>query len=109
MKINETSGYKNTKRKIKKNYEANDKLNKILTHISNVNSFEMLVNHVISKIYGFEVLKEDLTGYYRFSLDKNSNSGKYRLLFSYSESDNSITLEYISDNHYEDFKKYLRG
>ncbi|MBO4245566.1 MAG: hypothetical protein J5892_02350 [Bacilli bacterium] len=103
-----TTGYKNSLKKIKKNYDAMDKLNKVLSHMEVVHDFKDLKNHVISDQYGFEELKGDLTGYYRFSIDKNSKSGKLRLLFSCPDN-YSIRLEYISDEHYEDFKRYLRN
>ena len=106
MIISETTGYKNSLRKIKKSYEAKEKLNKVLNHIEILPNYEDLKNHEMSKIYGFKELKDDLSGYCRFSLDKNGKNGKLRLILSCSN--DSICLEYISDEHYEDFKRYLR-
>ena len=106
MKISEANGYKNSLRKIKKNYLAREKLNNVLIHISQVENYSKLKSHVVSWTYGFEELTGDLSGYCRFSIDKNGRSGKLRLIFSCS--DDSITLEYISDEHYEDFKRYLK-
>lgn len=105
MKIDETTGYKNSVKKIKKNYEAKRKLNTIINHIEAVDTYDELKKHPMSYIYGFEELRDDLTNYCRFSLDKNGGTGKLRLIFSCL--DDSIVLEYISDEHYEDFKKYL--
>lgn len=106
MIISETSGYKNSQRKIKKNYEAKEKLNNVINHIEAVRDYNDLKNHIVSKTYGFEELKDDLTGFYRFSIDKNGRNGKLRLIFSFTN--DTIRLEYISDEHYEDFKRYLR-
>ncbi len=106
MIISETSGYKNSFGKIKKNYEARGKLNNVLNHIENVNNYNDLKNHPMSYIYGFEELKDDLAGFCRFSIDKNGRNGKLRLIFSYSN--DTIHLEYISDEHYTDFKRYKR-
>lgn len=105
MIIQETSGYKNSCKKMKKKPEFKEELDKILSHIEAINSFDELKNHPISLLYGFEVLRSDLTGYYKFSITSNN---KYRLLFSYNIEYNIIILEYISENHYEDFKKYLK-
>ncbi|MBE6150060.1 MAG: hypothetical protein E7170_04995 [Firmicutes bacterium] len=106
MFISETTGYKNSFKKIKKNYEAKEKLNIVLNHIEAVTDYNELKNHEVSRLYGFEELKDDLAGYCRFSIDKNGKNGKLRLIFSCSNE--SIKLEYISDEHYEDFKRYLR-
>lgn len=105
MIIQETSGYKNSCKKMKKKPEFKEELDKILSHIEAINSFDELKDHPISLLYGFEVLRSDLTGYYKFSITSNN---KYRLLFSYNIEYNIIILEYISENHYEDFKKYLK-
>ena len=106
MNVSLASGYENSKKKIKKNEAAKQKLNNVLNHITQVKDYKELKNHPISWTYGFEELKNDLAGYCRFSIDKNGRNGKLRLIFSCSE--DSITLEYISDEHYEDFKRYLR-
>lgn len=105
MIIQENSSYKNSCKKMKKKPEVKEELDIILSHMEAVNSFDELKTHPISLLYGFEVLRSDLTGYYKFSITRNN---KYRLLFSYDSVKNIITLEYISENHYEDFKKYLK-
>lgn len=107
MKIEENKGYKNSKNKIKKNYDAQNKLSKVISHIEATKDIADLKSNVLSYIYGYEELRNDLSGFYRFGIDKNSKTGKLRLIFSISE--NKIYLEYISDKHYEDFKKYLKG
>lgn len=104
MNIRESTGYKNSLKKIKRNSNLQQELNKILSHIESIESFEELKDSCISTLYDFEVLRGDLSGYYKFSL--NGNKTKYRLLFSYSNLE--IVLEYISDEHYMDFKRYLR-
>jgi len=107
MTIIETTGYKNTKRKIKNNFDVQKKLDKVLSHIEAVKNFKELKHSDISKLYGFKELSSDLSGYYRFGIDKNSKVGKYRLLFTTID-ECTIQLEFISDEHYEDFKRYLR-
>ena len=106
MFIFETTGYKNSLKKIKKNYEVRHTLNNVLSHIELVKNYDELKNHEVSYLYGFEELKDDLAGYCRFSIEKTRKNGKFRLIFSCL--DDSIKLEYISDEHYEDFKRYLR-
>ena len=86
--------------------EAMEKLNRVINHIEDVNNYCDLKNSEVSWTYGFEELKEDLSGYCRFSIDKNGRNGKLRLIFSCSN--DSVRLEYISDEHYVDFKRYLR-
>ena len=105
--IKESKGYKNSIKKIKNNYEAKDKIEKIISYLEVINSFEEIKNDVVLKMYGYEELREDLSGYYRFGIDKNSKTGKLRLLFSKIDN-NAIQLEYISTEHYRDFKRYLR-
>lgn len=97
--------YKRSEKNIKKHYNEQNTLNKIKNHIKICNSFTDLKNNPISKIYGYESLKHDLSGYYSFNLCKNG--GKIRLIFSVNESKNEIILEYISVNHYTDFKNKL--
>ena len=79
-------------------------LEKIINHIKQCGDFIELSRNPISLMYGFEPLKYELNGYYSFNLNKNG--GKIRLLFS-TKSTDEIILEYISTDHYEDFKNRL--
>ena len=58
----------------------------------------------ISLIYGFEALKYEFNGYYSCNLNKNG--GTVRLIFTSNE-DDLITLEFVSTDHYKDFKKVI--
>ena len=107
MIIEETSGYKNSKKKIKNNHESLDIHDKVRSHIYAAKNRDDLINNPISRLYGYEELKNDLSGYHRFSLCKNASHGKFRLVFSFID-DDTIRLEYVSDEHYMDFKRYLR-
>lgn len=103
MIIIETPGYKNSKKKIKNNYLAQDKLKEVISHIEVCDNYSSLKINPISKIYGLEELSGDLSGYCKFSL----SISKLRLIFT-KEEEQIVKLEYISDEHYTDFKKYLR-
>lgn len=104
MIIRETTGYKNSYKKIKRNPDLKFQLSKVISHIEAVKNFDELQNHPISYIYDFEVLRGDLSGFYKFTINQKNN--KLRLLFSCEN--NVIILEFISDEHYMDFKRYLR-
>ena len=54
-------------------------------------------------MYGYEALKDDLSGYHSFNLCKNR--GRIRLIFTVNREANEIKLIYISTEHYDDFKK----
>ena len=97
--------YKSSEKKIKRQYNEICILDKIKTHIKQCNNYIELKDHPISKIYGYEPLKYELNGYYSFNLCKNG--GKIRLIFSIDENNNIVVLEYISNNHYTDFKNKL--
>lgn len=103
MIIIETPGYKNSKKKIKNNYLAQDKLKEVISHIEVCDNYSSLKINPISKIYGFEELSGDLSGYCKFSL----SISKLRLIFT-KEEEQIVKFEYISDEYYTDFKKYLR-
>lgn len=76
----------------------------MISHIEAAKDFDELKNHPISYIYGLEILRGDLSGFYKFIIDQKNS--KLRLLFSYEN--NVLILEFISDEHYVDFKRYLR-
>ncbi len=95
--------YKNSEKNIKKHYREQETLIMIKNHIKQCNHLKELETNPISHMYGYEALKHQLHGYYSFNLCKNG--GKIRLIFSIKELSNEICLEYISKDHYNDFKK----
>lgn len=97
--------YKNSEKNIKRKQSEKDKLDLIKNHIKNCKDYNELKNNPMSYLFSFEALKHDLSGYYSFNLCKNR--GKIRLLVSINENTNSVCLEYISINHYDDFKNKL--
>lgn len=88
---------------IKKHYLEREMLEKIKNHIKQSKNFFELMTNPISKMYGYEALKYELNEYYSFNLCKNG--GKIRLIFSVEAHINQVCLEFISLNHYEDFKQ----
>ena len=58
-------------------------------------------------MYGFEILRYDMSGYYSFNLCKNG--GMIRLICRIEKEKNLVILEYITMNHYEDFKRMKKG
>ena len=107
MNIDYGEHYKKSEKNIKKKYSEQRTLEMIKTHIKQCNNFPELEKHPISIIYGFEPLKYELAGYYSFNLCKNG--GTVRLIVSINESSNQVCLEYISTDHYADFKKIILG
>ena len=87
VKIDRTN-FKRQEKKLKNRHKELIEFEKVIRHIRNCKTFQ------------------DLTGYYSFNLCKNS--GKIRLIFSINEELNIIRLVFISTNHYEDFKKYIK-
>ncbi len=106
MKINYGEKFKNSLKKIKKKHDELFTYEKIVNHIKQCNDFSDLSIHPISYVYGFEQLKHEYNGYYSFNLNKNG--GTDRLIFSLCDN-KSIILEYISTDHYKDFKRTFRG
>ncbi len=101
----DSSGLNKEKKKLKKYKEENDYLDKLLKHIRNCGSFKDLKTNPLSRIYGFEELKHDLSGYFGFRIGK---SGTIRLILSVDEDNNIVKIEFISVNHYDDFKRKLK-
>ena len=97
----------NLKREVKKikkyNYEKG-RLNMILNHIKLCETYNDLSLNPISKMYGFEKLKYKLQGFVSFNLCKNG--GMIRLICSVDISNNTVKIEKISMNHYEDIKRW---
>lgn len=106
MKIEQHERFKNSLKKLKKNYNEQMMYEKIVNHMKICNNFKDFSNNPISIMYGFEPLKHELNGYYSCNLNKNG--GTIRLIFS-SDENNIITLEYVSTDHYLDFKKIIKG
>ena len=105
MKIVYGQLYKNSKKNIRKHYNEQDTLDMIINHIKQCINFIELKNNPISIMYGYEQLKYELNDYHSFNLCKKG--GKIRLIFSVDETLNQICLEYISNDHYIDFKNKL--
>lgn len=93
--------FKNEEKKLKKHYDEQIILEKNLGHIKRCESHEELCNNPVSLMYGFEELKHEFNGYYSFNLCKKG--GVIRLIFSIDK--DVMKLEFISMNHYDDFKR----
>jgi Txe/YoeB family toxin of Txe-Axe toxin-antitoxin module len=104
LKIEYGEKYKNSNKNIKNRYNEKKTLDMIINHIKQCTDFPSLSINPISLMYGFEPLKHELNGYYSFNLNKNG--GKIRLIVSPS-GEEILKLEYISIDHYEDFKNKL--
>ena len=96
--------YKNSYKGIKNKHKEKDTLELIINHIKLCKDFQCLNTHPVSLMYGFEPLKYELNGYYSFNLNKNS--GVVRLIVS-TDSNEIFRLEFVSVNHYDDFKNKL--
>lgn len=105
MKLNK-SHFNTEEKKLKKYKREQVILDKIIEHIKICKDFNELQYSPISRMYGFEPLKHQLGGYYSFNLSKNG--GVIRLIVSENEDCTTLNLEFISMNHYEDFKKRLK-
>lgn len=96
--------YKNSFKGIKNKHKEKEMLELIINHIKLCSDFQCLSTHPVSLMYGFEPLKYELNGYYSFNLNKNS--GVVRLIFS-TDNNEILRLEFVSVNHYDDFKNKL--
>lgn len=106
MQLERNKIFQRELKKLKKYDEENSVLEKILLHIKRMKNSAELKNHEISKLYNFEKLKQDFSGYYSFNLCKKR--GVIRLICTIDDESNIVTLEYISMNHYQDFKNWLK-
>ena len=104
MKIEYGNKYKNSLKSIKRRHKESNTLEKVLNHIRQCIDFNELIRNPISLMYEYEALKYELNGYHSFNL--NRNGGKIRLIFS-TDNQQLVTLEFLSVNHYEDFKNKL--
>ena len=100
----ESSSLKKEEKKLGRYQNAQKELEKIIKHIKMCNNYRELKLNPFSKIYGFEELKHELSGYCSFRLEK---SGVIRLIISADEEENVIKIEFISTDHYKDFKRIL--
>ena len=105
MKIEYGKLYKNSIKKLKKRYEEQKTLELLKNHIKQNINFNELKTNPISLIYEYEQLKHELSNYHSFNLCKSG--GKIRLIFTVNESLNQVCLEYVSIDHYKDFKNKL--
>lgn len=96
--------YKNSLKNIENRHKEKKTLDMILNHIKQCSDFKDLKTNPISMMFEYEPLKYELNGYHSFNLNKNG--GKIRLIFSVKCND-VLTLEYISVEHYEDFKNKI--
>lgn len=92
-------------KKLKRYPKAQDTLEKIIKHIKFCKNYEELKNNPMSKVYGFEELKYELNGFSSFELDKLQG---IRLIVQVIIEENTIIVKFISLEHYEDFKRYLK-
>lgn len=105
MRLDKTN-FKNQEKKLKKMPNEQETLEKILIHTKQCENFSALNNSPVSYMYGFEAKREDLKGFYGFNLEKNG--GAIRLICSFDIENNVCNLEYISLDHYKDFKRNLK-
>lgn len=102
MKI-DRSNFKDQEKKLKRHFKEQKILEKIILHIKQCETCEELSQSPISMLYGFEKLKYFSNEYYSFNLCKNG--GVIRLICSINKEYNIISLEFVSMNHYDDFKR----
>ena len=101
----DSSNLNKEEKKLKRYPKEKNVLEKIIKHIKFCSNYIDLKSNPLSKIYGFEELKYGLNEYCSFRLEKN---GVIRLIVKLKDDENLIKIEFISMNHYEDFKRKLR-
>lgn len=106
VKTNREHSFNSQEKKLKKYQKEKDIYDKVINHIRQCNTIVELEKHPISKMYGYEVLRGDLSGYSSFNLCKNR--GRIRLIITLDNENEEVCLLYISTDHYEDFKKFLK-
>ena len=99
----DSSDLNREKKKLKRYLDEQKKLEEIIVHIKMCNNYKELKYNPISTIFGFEELKHELNGYCGFKLGK-----VIRLIISVNETENKVKIEFISINHYDDFKRKLK-
>jgi Txe/YoeB family toxin of Txe-Axe toxin-antitoxin module len=101
----ESSNLKSELKKLKRYPMEQKVLDRVLKHIKICENFKALDTNPISRMYSFERLKYGLSQYYSFRLEK---SGVIRLIVSIDEENNIVSIEYISVDHYDDFKRKIK-
>ena len=104
MIIEHGEKFQNSLKKIKKKHSELLMYEKVKNHMKRCNDFLEFSRSPISIMYGFEPLKYELNGYYSCNLNKNG--GTVRLIFS-TDGNKLITLEFVSTDHYSDFKNVM--
>ena len=102
----DSSNLKREEKKLKRYQNEQKMLEKIIKYIKMCNNYNDLRNNPLSRIYGFEELKYNLNSYCSFRLEKG---GVIRLIIRIDEDENIVKIEFISMNHYEDFKRILKS
>lgn len=106
VQIEYNNKYDKSLKKLKKyNYER-DILTKIINLMKVSNSVNEFIDSPLAKLYKYEKLKYELDGYCSLNLSKNG--GTIRLIFSTDCVEGKIFMEYISMEHYKDFKNKLK-
>ena len=100
----ESSCLKKEEKKLKRYQNEQKMLDKVIKHIKMCNNYIDLKFNPVSQTYGFERLKYEINEYYSFRLEK---SGVIRLIVSIDKYHNLVKIEFISMEHYEDFKRKL--
>jgi len=100
----DSDNLKSESKKLKRYNNEQKMLDKIIIHLKMCKNFKELESNPISKMYGFERLKYSLSDYYSFRLEKG---GVIRLIISVDEENNIIKIEFISMDHYNDFKRKI--
>ena len=104
MQLN-SSDLKKEEKKLKRYQKEQKTLELIIKHIKMCNSYKDLKSNPMSRVYEFEELKHELNGYCSFRLEK---SGTIRLIVKIEEEENIVKIEFISMDHYKDFKRMLK-
>jgi len=99
------SNFKNEEKKLKRKYKEAQGLEIVLKLLKTSINFKELENNPLSRIYGFEPLKYQLSGHYSFNLIKHG--GTVRLICSFDKENNIVYLEKITTKHYADIKEKL--
>lgn len=97
--------FENQEKKLKRYKKERETYDKIINLIKMSRTFDELQSSPISKMYGFEALKHECSGFYSFNLSKKG--GVIRLIVSEGKEKTILNLEYISMDHYNDFKRIL--
>lgn len=101
-----TANWKKQLKKIDRKKKEEEIYNKIVNRFELISKHEEVLEDFILKMYKFESLKYDMSGYY--SINLNKNGGTIRLIIKIDKYNNKIIMEYITVDHYKDFKRYLK-